>query len=214
MTQKKHSSCQLLIIAIFLSFCSPFLRADVEEQAAQIQSVSISQKANGTIIRITTDGKPPNDVTAWEAANGWFYITLIGCRIDTTIENPFIETGIVTDFQSLQLEESVQLSFRLSEKPSAFNILDNSKDEILITMRLPVGETLAIVESGNLLEVQPAKPNPMSYLVMATGGGLIIKGVADSRTIDFLAGAAVLVGGYLWMKSSPTPESDKDKSGP
>lgn len=195
-------------------FSSPFLRADAEEHPAQIQSVSISQKANGTIIRITTDGKPPNDITAWEAANGWFYVTLIGCRIDTTIEKPFIETGIVTDFQSLQLEESVQLSFRLSEKLSAFNILDNSKDEVLITMRLPVGETLAIVESGNLLEVQPAKPNPMSYLVIATGGGLIAKGMVDSHPIDFLAGAAVLVGGYLWMKSPPTTASDKDKSGP
>jgi len=164
---------------------------------------------NGTIITIATDGILPKDVTAWESDNGWFYVTLVDCRIDTTIEKPFIKTGIVIDFQSLQLDETVQLNFRLSDKLSTFNILDNGIDEVLITMRSPVGETVAISDSGNILEELPVRPNPLSYLVMATGSGLIAKGFVDSKLMDFLSGSVLLVVGYVWMRSPPSELSDE-----
>jgi hypothetical protein len=133
----------------------------------------------------------------------------VDCRIDTTIEKPFIETGIITDFQSLQLDETVQLNFRLSDKLSAFNILDNGLDEVFITMRSPVGETIAISDSGNILEELPVRPNPLSYLVMATGSGLIAKGFVDSKLMDFLSGSVLLVVGYVWMRSPPSELSDE-----
>ncbi|MFQ6607924.1 MAG: hypothetical protein ACE5EE_05225 [Fidelibacterota bacterium] len=204
MLAAKIKSLLTLGFPIVILTCSPLLRGATEEdQLTQIQSISISQKANGTVIRIKTDGNLPKDVTAWEADNKWFYVTLVGCQIDTAIEKPFIETGIITDFQSLQLEETVQLNFQLTNKLSAYNILDNDQNEILITLRLPLGETVASSESENLLVNQQIKPHPFSYLVIVTGGGLIVKGIVESRFQDFLAGTVILVGGYLWMQSSP-----------
>jgi hypothetical protein len=199
-----------ILLTIIFSGLSNLL-AEENNRLIQIQSLAISQKMNGTIITILTDGTLPQDVTAWEADNGWFYVTLIGCRIDTTIEKPFTETSIVIDFQSHQMDDAVQLNFQLSDKLSAFNILDNRKDEVLITMRSPIGDTVASLNETDLLNEQSVRPNPLSYLVMASGSGLIAKGLADSKSIDFLAGSVVLVAGYLWMKSSPSKTSDKQE---
>ena len=187
---------------------SSYLSAEEENRLVQIQSIAIAQKMNGTIITIATDGILPKDVTAWEADNGWFYVTLVGCRIDTSIEKLFTETGIVIDFQSLQLDETVQLNFQLSDKLSAFNILDNGKDELLITMRSPIGDTVASLDGTDLLKEQTVNPNPLSYLVMASGSGLIAKGFVDSKLMDFLSGSVLLVVGYVWMILSPSELSD------
>ena len=199
---------QPILLAIIVAGSS-YLSAEDKDRPIQIQSLAISQKMNGTIITIATNGTLPKDVTAWEADNGWFYVTLVGCRIDTTIEKPFTETGIVIDFQSLQLDKSVQLNFQLSDKLSAFNILDNGKDEVLITMRSPIGDTVASLVETDLLKEPTVSPNPLSYLVMTSGSGLIAKGLTDSKSIDLLIGSVVLVAGYLWMKSSPSKISDK-----
>jgi hypothetical protein len=201
---------QPILLAIIVAGSS-YLSAEDKDRPIQIQSLAISQKMNGTIITIATNGTLPKDVTAWEADNGWFYVTLVGCRIDTTIEKPFTETGIVIDFQSHQMDDAVQLNFQLSDKLSAFNILDNGKDEVLITMRSPIGDTVASLNETDLLNEQSVRPNPLSYLVMASGSGLIAKGLADSKSIDFLTGSVVLVAGYLWMKSSPSKTSDKQE---
>jgi hypothetical protein len=109
------------------------------------------------------------------------------------------------------MDDAVQLNFQLSDKLSAFNILDNGKDEVLITMRSPIGDTVASLNETDLLNEQSVRPNPLSYLVMASGSGLIAKGLADSKSIDFLTGSVVLVAGYLWMKSSPSKTSDKQE---
>jgi hypothetical protein len=205
---KKKLIIRPILVAIIV-IGSSYVSAEEENLLVQIQSIAIAQKMNGTIITIATDGILPKDVTAWEADNGWFYVTLVGCRIDTSIEKPFTETGIVIDFQSLQMDETVQLNFQLSDKLSAFNILDNGIDEVLISMRSPVGETVAISDSGNILEELPVRPNPLSYLVMATGSGLIAKGFVDSKLMDFLSGSVLLVVGYVWMRSPPTEVSDE-----
>jgi hypothetical protein len=204
---KKKLIIRPILVAIIV-IGSSYLSAEEENRLVQIQSIAIAQKMNGTIITIATDGILPKDVTAWEADNGWFYVTLVGCRIDTSIEKLFTETGIVIDFQSLQLDETVQLNFQLSDKLSAFNILDNGKDELLITMRSPIGDTVASLDGTDLLKEQTVNPNPLSYLVMVSGSGLIAKGFVDSKLMDFLSGSVLLVVGYVWMISSPSELSD------
>ena len=204
---KKKLIIRPILVAIIVTGSS-YLSAEEENRLVQIQSIAIAQKMNGTIITIATDGILPKDVTAWEADNGWFYVTLVGCRIDTSIEKLFTETGIVIDFQSLQLDETVQLNFQLSDKLSAFNILDNGKDELLITMRSPIGDTVASLDETDLLKEQTVNPNPLSYLVMASGSGLIAKGFVDSKLMDFLSGSVLLVVGYVWMILSPSELSD------
>ena len=204
---KKKLIIRPILVAIIVTGSS-YLSAEEENRLVQIQSIAIAQKMNGTIITIATDGILPKDVTAWEADNGWFYVTLVGCRIDTSIEKLFTETGIVIDFQSLQLDETVQLNFQLSDKLSAFNILDNGKDELLITMRSPIGDTVASLDGTDLLKEQTVNPNPLSYLVMASGSGLIAKGFVDSKLMDFLSGSVLLVVGYVWMILSPSELSD------
>ena len=204
---KKKLIIRPILVAIIV-IGSSYLSAEEENRLVQIQSIAIAQKMNGTIITIATDGILPKDVTAWEADNGWFYVTLVGCRIDTSIEKLFTETGIVIDFQSLQMDETVQLNFQLSDKLSAFNILDNGKDELLITMRSPIGDTVASLDGTDLLKEQTVNPNPLSYLVMASGSGLIAKGFVDSKLMDFLSGSVLLVVGYVWMILSPSELSD------
>lgn len=199
-----------------LSFCmSPLLHGEVH-----VQGVGIDQKANGTVITIHLDNTiPRNQVSAWFKETGWFYVTLHGATVDTTRSWPFSRTGAVTAFEAHQVAESAQLNFRLSEPVESFEISTSSEGKVLLTLRLPLSESIAAIErawdkptSG---EVTVGPPEELTWRaavphsLMFLGAGLAARGSIRSEQDQMAAGVVLLIAGWLLdsqrEKALPSP---------
>ncbi len=176
----------------------------------KIQGISVEEKVNGMLIRMICSKKfLPEQVTAWISESDWFYITLLGARIDTTKKWQFIKTGFILDYQAQQLKESVQLSFRLNREIGAYEIMINSR-EVIITLRLPIAETVAAIEIYSEIrseELSPtAKVRDTSFkeripnVLLLTGTAFVVAGLIEPSGSTFIIGSVLIITGYLMKK--------------
>ena len=55
----------------------------------EIKSLSIESKSNGIIVILNLDYlSPDNNVSAWQATSGWFYLTIFGVCLLYTSPSP------------------------------------------------------------------------------------------------------------------------------
>jgi len=100
-----------------------------------ILAINAQDKANGTLFRIATeDGFKPKNVST-RYSRKWLYVDVLGGRLDPDNIPHKIESSLVKEFVPVQLEEMVQLSFRLNRDISEKEIKTSyGKDEILISV--------------------------------------------------------------------------------
>jgi N-acetylmuramoyl-L-alanine amidase len=105
-----------------------------------ITTLEMDQKANGLLVRIPS-GKRLEDYESWLRQDGWLYVTIANARADTTTINSLEPVGVIKKIVAIQSPTSVQLTFRLSGKIAATEILrDNASNDLLISIRTPLAE--------------------------------------------------------------------------
>ena len=118
---------------------------DIDIKAFTITGVNISQKSNGTIIRIKTRNLfPEGNISSFFHENGWFYLTVAGGLVDTTEIRRTDTRGIIKRVAADQLGESSQLAFQMRTKVESHELYQ-SKDpsEIVISLRTSIKNSLA-----------------------------------------------------------------------
>ena len=118
---------------------------DIDVKAFTINSLNISQKSNGTIIRIKTRNIfPEGNISSFFHENGWFYLTVAGGLVDTTEIRRTDTRGIIMSIAADQLGESSQLAFQMRTKVESHELYQ-SKDpsEIVISLRTAIKNNLA-----------------------------------------------------------------------
>ena len=118
---------------------------DIDIKAFTITNVNISQKSNGTIIRIKTRNLfPEGNISSFFHENGWFYLTVAGGLVDTTEIRRTDTRGIIKSVAADQLGESSQLAFQMRTKVESHELYQ-SKDpsEIVISLRTSIKNSLA-----------------------------------------------------------------------
>lgn len=176
----------------------------------KIQGISVEEKVNGMLIRMICSEKfLPGQVTAWISESDWFYITLLGARIDTTKKWQFIKTGFILDYQTQQLKESVQLSFRLNREIEAYEIMINPR-EVIITLRLPIAETVAVIEKYSEIRSKELSPSikvrdtgfkeRIPNVLLLTGTAFVVTGLIEPSGSTFILGSVLIITGYLLKK--------------
>lgn len=110
-------------------------------------TLHMERKSNGMLIRIPAS-RPLTDFESWLKQDGWLYVTIADARADVDALNKLKPVGLVRKIVAIQSPTSVQLTFRLSGKIAASEIIkeDNSND-ILITLRTPGAEDRILLES-------------------------------------------------------------------
>ena len=79
-----------------------------------IETIEIDSKSNGIIVNVKMDSIiSTNDLTAWQANSGWFYITLYKAKGDTLNLKSNGLPSEVLDYQLIQGDESFQIGLRL-----------------------------------------------------------------------------------------------------
>jgi N-acetylmuramoyl-L-alanine amidase len=118
---------------------------DIDIKAFTITGVNISQKSNGTIIRIKTRNLfPEGNISSFFHENGWFYLTVAGGLVDTSEIRRTDTRGIIKSIAADQLGESSQLAFQIRTKVESHELYQ-SKDpsEIVISLRTSIKNSLA-----------------------------------------------------------------------
>jgi len=122
-----------------------------------IPTVHLEPKTNGMLIRIPSN-KRIEDVESWLRQDGWLYVTLVDVKADVKTINAIRETGIVKDVVAIQSPTSVQLTFKLTGKIAASEILrEEGSQDILVSVRTPAAEESKPVET---VVAAPAKEAP------------------------------------------------------
>lgn len=104
---------------------------------ADIVSVILEQKNNGMLIRLPLK-KKVDDYESWLRQDGWLYVTLVDVKADVKAINALKGMGIVKNIVAIQSPTAVQLTFKLSGKVAATEILrDEGSNDLLLTIRTP-----------------------------------------------------------------------------
>ena len=87
---------------------------DIDVVSYNVQALKIEQKSNGTIVRIKTQKSfSDRDISSFINKHGWFYLTIVGGRVDTSTLNKTITRGIIQRIEADQINETSQIALKL-----------------------------------------------------------------------------------------------------
>ncbi len=122
------------------------LSAPMDQLGFDFTTLRMEPKANGMLIRIPVS-RPLNDFESWLRRDGWLYVTIAGARADVDAINKLPSVGMVKKIVAIQSPTSVQLTFKITGKVAASEIIKaDSSNDILISLRTPGSEEKLLLE--------------------------------------------------------------------
>ena len=144
-----------------------------------IESIEIDSKSNGIIVNVKMDSIiRTNDLTAWQAKSGWFYITLYKAKGDTLSLKSDIFPGEVIDYQVIQGDESFQIGLRLrkSIESHEFSFIDKNTLNIPLRYSTEYFSSLDSVTKPHSQQLNAGIPDGIKKWLYLTGSGVAISG--------------------------------------
>ena len=164
----------------YLSF-HIFLLSMLYPKEINIESIEIDSKSNGIIVNVTMDSiLRKNDLTAWQANSGWFYITLYKANGDTlNLKNNGLPSEVI-DYQLIQGDESFQIGLRLRRdiESHEFSFIDKNTLNIPLRYSTEYFSSLDSVTKPHSQQLYAGIPNGIKKWLYLTGSGVAISGSA------------------------------------
>ena len=178
----KMSQTKYRFLPYLLLFLSIMYSKDVN-----LESIELISKSNGIIITAKMDSALEKDnITAWQANSGWFYITLYKTKGDTsTLQKSILSAGII-DYQVIQSEESFQIGLRLKRDIEFHEFIFINKNTLSITLRYSTDyfSTLASSKGTHSLHNKSGIPNGLKKWLYLAGSGMAIAGSVKNGRIS------------------------------
>ena len=170
----------------YLSFHIFFLSM-LYPKEINIESIEIDSKSNGIILNVTMDSiLRKNDLTAWQANSGWFYITLYRARGDTlNLKSNGIPSEVI-DYQLIQGDESFQIGLRLRRNIESheFSFIDKNTLNIPLRYSTEYFSSLDSVTKPHSQQQNAGIPNGIKKWLYLTGSGVAISGSAKGGRLS------------------------------
>ena len=152
-----------------------------------IESIEIDSKSNGIIVNVKMDsilGK--NDLTAWQANSGWFYITLYKAKGDTLNLKSNGFPSAVIDYQLIQGDESFQLGLRLRRNIESheFSFIDKNNLNIPLRYSTEYFSSLDSIAEPHSQQLNAGIPDGIKKWLYLTGSGVAISGSAKGGRLN------------------------------
>lgn len=164
----------------YLSFHIFFLSM-LYPKEINIESIEIDSKSNGIIVSVTMDSiLRKNDLTAWQANSGWFYITLYKAKGDTlNLKSNGLPSEVI-DYQLIQGDESFQIGLRLRRNIESheFSFIDKNTLNIPLRYSTEYFSSLDSVTKPHSQQLNAGIPNGIKKWLYLTGSGVAISGSA------------------------------------
>ena len=163
----------LLFDMFFLSMLYP--------KEINIESIEIDSKSNGIIVNVTIDSiLRKNDLTAWQANSGWFYITLYKAKGDTlNLKSNGLPSEVI-DYQLIQGDESFQIGLRLRRNIESheFSFIDKNTLNIPLRYSTEYFSSLDSITRPHSQQLNAGIPDGIKKWLYLTGSGVAISGSA------------------------------------
>jgi len=116
---------------------------DIDLKEFNVLAVNISEKANGTIVRIKTrENFPEGAISSFSNQNGWFYLTIAGGVADTTEIRRSDTRGVIRNITADQLGGSAQIAFMLGTKIESHEFFQSGDpSEIILSLRTEISKS-------------------------------------------------------------------------
>ena len=170
----------------YLSF-HIFLLSMLFPKEINIESIEIDSKSNGIIVNVKMDsilGK--NDLTAWQANSGWFYITLYKAKGDTlNLKSSGLPSEVI-DYQLIQGDESFQIGLRLRRiiESHEFSFIDKNTLNIPLRYSTEYFSSLDSVTKPHSQQLNDGIPDGIKKWLYLTGSGVAISGSAKGGRLS------------------------------
>ena len=170
-------------------------------QSNKLNSISLKSKANGIVVQLKMNNLPDvNNITAWQASAGWFYITMYKVKGDSSSLMPRRLPSEVIDFQIIESDESIQLGIRIKQPIENHDFLLVKKSNTLVASLHYSTEYLAqldTVKKMNLGQQNKEMSQGIRNWLYFTGTGLTVAGLlldSDGRmNLQTQSGLGVLI---------------------
>ena len=97
---------------------------------SQINSMVIESKSNGIIIIMELDTlQQANQINAWQAKTGWFYLTIFNTKSDSANMKPDTIPREIKELQIIDIKESTQIGIKINEPIEDYNFIYNDYDQ-------------------------------------------------------------------------------------
>lgn len=152
-----------------------------------IESIEIDSKSNGIIVNVKMDSIiRTNDLTAWQANSGWFYITLYNAKGDTLSLKSDRFPREVIDYQLIQGDESFQIGLRLrkSIESHEFSFIDKNTLNIPLRYSTEYFSSLDSVTKPHSQQLNAGIPDGIKKWLYLTGSGVAISGSAKGGRLN------------------------------
>ena len=164
----------------YLSFHIFFLSM-LYPKEINIESIEIDSKSNGIIVNVKMDSiLRKNDLTAWQANSGWFYITLYRAKGDTlNLKSNGIPSEVI-DYQLIQGDESFQIGLRLRRNIESheFSFIDKNTLNIPLRYSTKYFSSLDSITKPHSQQLSAGIPYGIKKWLYLTGSGVAISGSA------------------------------------
>ena len=145
-----------------------------------------------------------NNITAWQANSGWFYITLYQVTGDSSALMPRKIPSDITDFQIIENDESLQLGIRLIktiENHEFSSLVDENSIVASLHYSTEYLAQLDTVKKMNLGQQNKEMPQEIRDWLYITGTGLTVAGLLldsdDRMNSQTQSGLGVLITTFL-----------------
>ena len=167
--------------------CLLFLLSLIHPKDIALQSIEIDSKSNGIIVTVTMDSSlGKNDVTAWQANSGWFYITLYRAKGDTIdLGNKNLNNKIL-DYQVIQGDESFQIGLRLRRNIEfhEFSFVDENTLSISLRYSTEYFSTLEPAKGMHPRKVRNGISDGLRKWLYLAGSGMIVAGSVKGKDLS------------------------------
>ena len=162
-------------IIVILGFISILLSENIH-----LEKIHIESKTNGVILKLKLDSIiTQNDITAWQATSGWFYITMYKVYGDTLdILQSKLPKEII-EFQAIQGNEYYQIGLRLRQHIEHYEFSLTNKNNLVVASLHYSTEYLANInriKTNDKIEQVPGMPIGLKKWLYLTGTGIMVAG--------------------------------------
>ena len=169
-----------------------------------LESISLDSKANGIMVALDTDSTlGDEDVTAWQANSGWFYITLYKVKGDTSyLKKDTLPKGVL-DFQVIQGEQSFQVGLRLRRPIEHYEFSSAKNNTLMASLHYSTEyfSTLDSIQDKSRFKQRNGIPIGVRKWLYLTGAGMTISGSIKDSDIrsspQTQAGIAVILSTFI-----------------
>ena len=130
--------CQLVndFTSLHLEYLPNVPKIQFGAKNINVLSVSITQKANGTLIALNTTQSFSANKLNTRLVNGWLYLELIGGKGDAKALTHKVKDPVVAEIRAVQFEKLLSIGFRLKKIPKDYQaIYDGDLSQVLLTLR-------------------------------------------------------------------------------